>query len=117
MDRNQRHRNLPEELEFQTFFGQLLYIVVIPIPKCKELKTLEPHNICLAVIRQVHTTFPDAHGVLPIPFYSQIGPLDPADIKSVQCAVGRIEDRGVWGLVDRSGPLAHAVFAEANQSG
>ena len=40
--------------------------------------------------------------------------LDPADIKSIQCVVGRVEDRGKWGLVDRSGPLAHAVFAEAN---
>jgi hypothetical protein len=42
------------------------------------------------------------------------GALDPVDIKSIQCVVGRVEDRGKWGLVDRSGPLAHAVFAEAD---
>jgi len=35
----------------------------------------------------------------------------------IQCVVGRVEDRLKWGLVDRSGPLAHAVFAEVNQSG
>ena len=35
-------------------------------------------------------------------------------LKSIQCVVGRVEDRGKWGLVDRSGPLAHAVFAEAD---
>ena len=31
------------------------------------------------------------------------------------CVVGHVEDRGKWGLVDRSGPLAHTVFAEADQ--
>ena len=50
----------------------------------------------------------------PIPFYSQSGALDPTDIKSIQCIVGYVEDRGKWGLVDRSGPLAHAVFTEAD---
>ena len=73
---------------------------------------MEPQDICLAVIQQVHVTFPNAHGVPPTPFYSQSRPLDPADIKSIQCVVGRVEDRGKWGLVDRSGPLAHAVFTE-----
>ncbi len=47
---------------------------------------------------------PNAHGIPPIPFYSQDGALDLADIKSIQCVVGRVEDRGKWGLVDRSGP-------------
>jgi len=32
-----------------------------------------------------------------------------------QCVVGHVEDRGKWGLVDRSDPLAHTVFAEADQ--
>jgi hypothetical protein len=79
-----------------------------------ELKTKEPQNVCLAIIQQVHATFPNAHGVPPIPFYLKSGPLDPADVKSIQCVVGRVEDRGSWGLVDRSGPLAHAVFAEVD---
>jgi hypothetical protein len=89
-------------------------IVVIPIPKSKELKTNEPQDVCLAVIRQVHATLPNAQGVPLIPFYSQSGALDPVDIKSIQCVVGRVEDRGRWGLVDRSGPLAHVVFAEVD---
>ncbi|KAN0113386.1 hypothetical protein V8E52_007787 [Russula decolorans] len=99
------HQNLPEDL------GQLQYIVVIPIPKSKELKTKEPQIICLAVIRQVHTILPNARRVLPIPHYSQNGALDPADIKSIQCVASHVEDRGKWGLVDRSGPLAHACRA------
>ena len=98
------------------FFGQLQYIIVIPIPKSRELRTKEPLNLCLAVIRQVHAVLPNAHGVPPIPFYSQSGALDPADIKSIQFVVGHVEDWGKCGLIDRSGPLAHAVFVEVDQS-
>ena len=71
----------------------------------------KPQVISLAVIRQVVLDPPNAHGVPPIPFYSQIGALDPADIKSIQCIVGCVKDQKKWGLVDRSGPLAHAVKA------
>ena len=74
----------------------------------------KPENICLAVIQQVHAILPNARGMPPIPFYLQTGPLDPADIKAIQCIVSRVEDQKKWGLVDRSGPLAHAVFAEVD---
>jgi len=52
--------------------------------------------------------------MLLIPYYLQTGGLDPADIKSIQCVIGHVEDRGTWGLIDCSGPLAHVVFAEVN---
>jgi len=52
--------------------------------------------------------------MLPIPYYSRTGRLDPADIESIQCVIGRVGDWGKWGLIDRSGLLAHAVFAEAD---
>ena len=71
-----------------------------------------PEDLCLAVIREVDTIFPNARGTLPIPLYSQDGSLDLVDIKCIQCVVGRVEDRGDYGLVDRSGPLAHAVFTD-----
>ena len=52
--------------------------------------------------------------MLPIPFYTRAGALEVVDIKCIQCVVGRVEDRGRWGLVDRSGPLAHAVFTDTD---
>ena len=76
------------------FFRQLRYIIVIPIPKSMELKTKEPQIVCLAVIQQVYAILPNAQGMPLIPFYSQSGALDPTDIKSIQCVVSRIEDRG-----------------------
>ena len=75
----------------------------------------KPEDVCLAVIRQVHTILPNAHGILPIPYYKQTGALDPADIKSIQCIIGHVEDRGNWGLVDHSGLLVHAVFDEVDE--
>jgi hypothetical protein len=77
----------------QTFFGQLQSIVDIPISKSKELEINKLRNICLAIIRQVHATLFNAQGVPMILFYSQSGALDIADIKSIQCVVGRFEDR------------------------
>ena len=113
VDKNQDYRNFPVNLELKTFFGQLLNIVVIPIPKSRELQTTEPETLCLAVIRQVHL-LSDSHPVLSVPSYSQTGALDPVDVKSIQCVVGRVKDGRKWALVDRSGPLAHAVFSEAD---
>jgi len=94
------------------FYGQLQYIVVIPIPKSNELQTKKPKSLCLVVIWSIDTDFPNAHGMLPIPFYLQTGALDLIDIKCIQCVVGRVEDQGRWGLVNRSGLLAHAVFTD-----
>ena len=96
------------------FFRQLQYIIVIPIPESSELKMKKPKNICLAVIQQVHADLPNAHRILPLPFYSQTGALDPTDIKSIQCIVGCVEDQGEWGLVNHSGLLAHMIFTEAD---
>ena len=70
-------------------------------------------DLCLVVIRQVHADLPNTYGILPILFYEQTGALDPTDIKSIQCIVGRVKDWKKWGLIDCSGPLAHAVFTEA----
>jgi len=38
-------------------------------------------------------------------FYLQTGALDPADIESIQCIVGRVEDQVKWGSVNHSGLL------------
>ena len=96
------------------FFGQLLYIVVIPIPESTELKTKKPEDLCLAIIQQVHADLPNAHRIPPIPSYEHTGALDPADIKSIQCVVSHVKDQRKWGLIDCSGPLAHAVFTKVD---
>lgn len=34
------------------------------------------------------------------------------DLTCVQCVVGRIKSRGRWALLDRSGTMARAMFAD-----
>ncbi|KAH9943584.1 hypothetical protein B0H21DRAFT_695506, partial [Amylocystis lapponica] len=45
-------------------------------------------------------------------FYKDDGALDVVDLASVQCVIGRVydEQRKQYGIIDRSGPLARAVF-------
>jgi len=94
------------------FYGQLQYIIIIPIPESNELQTKKPKSLCLTVIRSVDTDFPNAHGTPPILFYLQTGALDLVDIKCIQCIVSHVEDQERWGLVNHSGLLAHAVFTD-----
>jgi len=72
----------------------------------------EPETLCLAVIQQV--VVPSAHMVLPVPYYLRTGSPHPVDIKSIQCMVSCVKDQERWGLIDHSGPLAHAVFTEVD---
>ena len=96
------------------FFGQLLYIIVILIPQSRELQTTEPETLCLAVIWQIYL-LSNSYPVLLVPSYLQTSALDPIDIKSIQCIISCIKDKeGKWLLVDCSGPLAYAVFSEAD---
>jgi len=54
----------------------------------------KPKDVCLVVIRQVHTILPNTHGMLLILYYLWTGGLDPTDIKSIQCVISCVED---WG--------------------
>jgi hypothetical protein len=113
IDKNKNYQNLPVDLELKMFFGQLLYIVVIPIPQSRELQMTESKTLCLVVIQQVHL-LSNSHPALLIPSYLQTGALDPIDIKFIQYIVSHVKDKGKWSLVDYSGPLVHAVFSKAD---
>ena len=50
VDKNQDYWNFPIDLELKPFFRQLLNIVIIPIPKSRELQMMEPETLYLVVI-------------------------------------------------------------------
>ncbi|KAI0052234.1 hypothetical protein FA95DRAFT_1669516, partial [Auriscalpium vulgare] len=116
VDRNERRRRAPEDLVPADFFGQLRHIFVITIPAARELHTLNAEVISLAVIRQVKAKVRTDGGTPSIPMYTQIGPLDVVDLKTVQCVVGRVQDRQEWALIDRSGSLARPLFSEGTDA-
>ena len=87
-------KTFPKELEPQTFFrATSVHRRASPSSNARNLKRRSLKMFVLRVIWQVHTV---ARRESPIPFYSQSGALDPTDIKSIQCVVGRVEDRGKW---------------------
>lgn len=91
------------------FYGQLLRIFQADIPASPELDTPEAQTIIFVTIRECNVTAVDKH--LGIPYYKEMGALEVVDLQNVQCGVGRVRDaRGVWGIIDRSGPLARAEF-------
>jgi hypothetical protein len=38
------------------------------------------------------------------------------DLRNICAAVGRVESRGEWGIIDRNNGMAHAVFTLNNNS-
>ncbi len=112
VDRNARYRNRPVEYVPETFWGQLRQILVVkidPIPSATPPE-LEPQILLLAVIRTC--AIEDDHNLLDIHYYKNHGRTEVVDLNTVQCCVGRVKDRGRFAIVDRSGPLARAVFVE-----
>jgi len=69
-----------------------------------ELNLNAPTTIILAVIQGVKTTI--KHG---IHYYKELGVDEVVDLTTVQCVVGRIQDRGEWAIVDRSDNVAIQV--------
>ena len=82
---------------------------IAPIPSATPPE-LNPQTLLLAVIRTC--TIEDDHNRLDIHYYRNHGRTEVVDLNMIQCCVGRVKDRGRFAIVDRSGPLARAVFVE-----
>jgi len=61
------------------------------------LKLDEPTTVILALIREVKATLREG-----IYYYKEFGIEEVVDMKTVQCVVGRVKDRGEWAIIDRS---------------
>ncbi|EUC58442.1 transposase family Tnp2 protein, partial [Rhizoctonia solani AG-3 Rhs1AP] len=91
------------------FYGQLLHIFAIDFPEAEELGTDKPETVLFAAIQECKVTHVDKR--IGTPYYTNMGPTEVVDFESVKCVVGRVRDeRGFWGIIDRSGPLAQAEF-------
>ncbi|KAI0087621.1 hypothetical protein BDY19DRAFT_1073305 [Irpex rosettiformis] len=109
VDLNSRFRNLPSVWAQKPFFGQLMHIIAVDIPDIPSLN-IPSTRVVLAAIRSCKVT--SSHEILDIHYYSEYGPLDLVDLTTIQCIVGRVYDRGQWGIIDRSGSLNRAMYIE-----
>ncbi|KIJ69616.1 hypothetical protein HYDPIDRAFT_106255 [Hydnomerulius pinastri MD-312] len=115
VDRHARQRNAPSVFEKKTFYGRLQHIFLVRVPTEPALGITSATTIFLAAIAPCQLESTPSHLTsLDIHFYSTVGTtLDIVDIVCLQCLVGRIPiDGGRWALIDRSGSLARAEFAE-----
>ncbi|KAG5644031.1 hypothetical protein DXG03_009246 [Asterophora parasitica] len=125
VDKFGRRKRRKPVYELQTFYGQLQHIYLLKLPpSCsRDLKVdsngTEDTTVILAGIRSYkldegeNVTLADAG--LDFQFYTTTGGFDVVDITSVQALVGRVqslENTRQWVIIDRSGTLARAVFAD-----
>jgi hypothetical protein len=101
VDRYARHRRKTPDFEEKVFFGQLKRILILDLPPARELHLAKPTTVILALIQEVKATLRDG-----IYYYKEFGVDEVVDLNTVQCVVGRIEDRGEWAIVDRSDSMA-----------
>ena len=67
---------------------------LLPAP---QLDLTEPTTLILALIQEVNVTLRDG-----IYSYKEFGVEEVVNLKTVQCVVGRVKDRGKWAIIDRS---------------
>ncbi|KAI0645014.1 hypothetical protein C8Q79DRAFT_911885 [Trametes meyenii] len=110
VDLNARSRNAAIQLIPRTFYGQLQQILVIDCPPIPNSTYSDRAPLIFAVIRTCDIS--EDHPVLDIHYYAKESTLDVVDVTTVQCLVGRLRDRGRWAIIDRSGSLSRALYAD-----
>ena len=104
VDRYTHQKRRIPEFKLQNLFGQLQRILVLELPSTLQLKLAMPTMIILAWIKNVKATLMDN-----IYYYKGSGVDEVVDLTTVQCIVGRIQDRDEWAIIDRSDNVAIQV--------
>jgi hypothetical protein len=81
----------------QNFFGQLNRILLLELPSAQRLNLDRPTTVIVALIREVKATLRNG-----IYYYKNFGVDEVVDLSTLQCVVGRIQDRDEWAIIDRS---------------
>ena len=76
----------------QIFFGQLDHILLLELPSAQQLNLDEPTTVIVAIIQEVKATLRNG-----IYYYKNFGVDEVVDLSTLQCVVGRIQDRDEWG--------------------
>jgi len=94
-------RRKAPKFQEKDFFGQLHRILVLELLQAPPLALAEWTTVILALVHEVKATCRDS-----IYYYTEFGPEEVVDLKTIRCVVGRIQDRGEWAIIDRSDGMA-----------
>jgi len=104
VDRYAHQKRRKPEFEPQNFFGQLKHILILELPSSAKLNLAALTTIILALIQGVKATLTNGIYYYKIPGIDEI-----VDLTTVQCIVGRIQDKGGWAIIDWSDEMAIQV--------
>ncbi|GBE87125.1 hypothetical protein SCP_1003720 [Sparassis crispa] len=110
VDKNARFHCRRVALEIHTFYGQLQHIFAVRLAPSQPLQLTKPTTLILATIKSCRIE--RSHNTLDIHFFSDTGAVDVIDISCIQCVIGRVPDGDHWAIIDHSGSLACAVYAD-----
>ncbi|KAL6308889.1 hypothetical protein BKA93DRAFT_815202 [Sparassis latifolia] len=110
VDKNARFHRRRVALEMHTFYGQLQHIFAVRLAPSQPLQLTEPTTLILATIKSCRIE--RSHNTLDIYFFSDTGAVDVIDISCIQCVISRVPDGDHWAIIDCSGSLARAVYAD-----
>ncbi len=111
VDKNSRFKNRPVEFFQETFFGQLLDIVVLNLPEDPRLNLHTPSTTLLAQIWPCKLLPRSSVEGFPV-FASMVSGPEVVNLNTVQCVVGCVAHDGMTYIIDRSGPLADSDSAD-----
>lgn len=106
VDKHARQKRRRPEYEARIYFGRLESIYEVSLPADTAFGP-NPQILLLAAVKPCNTTIDNKTGLYS---YKEYKPIEVVDLQAVQSVVGRIFDRGVWTIIDRSGELARATF-------
>ncbi|PBK74583.1 hypothetical protein ARMSODRAFT_878424 [Armillaria solidipes] len=117
VDKFTSQRRHAEELELQTFYGQLEHIIYIHFPASahQDLHILTDADACIILAVICNTVVDESQQELlqlDIHFSLHEGKLDVIDITSMQCLIGRVFNGDHCALIDHSGSLACTIHVD-----
>ena len=98
VDKFTHQRRRTSKFELRDFFGQLLHLLIISIPK-SENDQVWPQMLIYTLIKSVKLINPTADG---IKYYEGFGSMEFVDLNQIKCVIGQIMDCGRQAIVNCS---------------
>lgn len=111
MDRQAHRPNAPEDLQQKSHYGQLDRLFALELRPRSALNP-EPmvRTLLLALVLEAPTTREDTYQYSVVWYQGDLSSGEVVDANTIQCVVGRAQDRKRWWIIDRSSELAYPVF-------
>ncbi|CAE6477612.1 unnamed protein product [Rhizoctonia solani] len=103
VDRLAHRRKAEENLEEQSFYGQVQHIFQLDLPPRTIVnKQKDPKTLLLAMIYEAPVTREETYKYPVVWYQGELSTGEVVDASTIACTVGRLKDNKRWWIVDRS---------------